>query len=78
MSQSDSSNPDTDLRFGIRVSMPADDPMAMPHLLGDNWQSERWYASEDDRDRAMAKMEKQPPYYRKGDTPSVILEKISR
>lgn len=78
MSQADSSNPDSTLRFGIRVSMPADDPMALPHLLGDDWQGERWYASEEERDSALLKMQKQPPYYRKGDTPSVILEKISR
>lgn len=78
MSPADSTNPDSNLPFGIRVSMPADDPMAMPHLLGDDWQGERWYSSEEERDRALAKMEKQPPYYRQGDTPSVILEKISR
>ena len=78
MSQPDSNSPDSNLRFGIRVSMPADDPMSAPHLLGDDWQGERWYATAEDRDRALAKMEKQPPYYRKGDTPSVVLEKIER
>jgi len=68
----------SELKFGIRVSMPSDDPMSAPHLLGDDWQGERWYDSAEARDKALAAMEKQPPYYRKGDSPSVILEKIER
>jgi len=65
-------------KFGIRVSLPADDPLAAEHLLGESWVSERWYESADERDRAYQNMDTQPPYYRQGDTPSVILEKIER
>lgn len=65
-------------RFGISVKMPADDPMSAPHLLGDDWSSERWYASAEERDQAYMDMQRQPPYYRAGDTPSVVLAKIER
>ncbi|MBX2885949.1 MAG: hypothetical protein KTR32_38685 [Granulosicoccus sp.] len=64
--------------FGIRVAMPPNDPLSAPHLLGESWHSERWYDTEAERDRAFQKMEKQPPYYRRGDSPSVTLEKIER
>jgi len=63
-------------RWGISVHLPKDDPMAAPHLLGDAWQGVRWYASEADRDAALRAMTAQPPWYRRGDAPSVRLEKI--
>ena len=63
-------------KYGIKINMPAGDTMAAPHLLGDGWQSTRWFDSEEQRDRAHLEMERQPPYYRKGDSPTVILEKI--
>jgi len=69
---------DNSKRFGIRVQLPADDPLAAPHLLGDDWAGERWYASADERDRAYQSMLDQPPYYRQGDTPSVVVEKVER
>lgn len=64
-------------RFGIRVTLPTDDPMRAPHLLGD-WKSERWYATEEERDRAYAATTKDLNYYRSGDVVSHIVEKISR
>jgi len=66
------------LKFGVRVSMPANDPLAAAHLLGESWSSERWFATQQERDAVIADMQKQPNYYRKGDQPSIILEKISR
>lgn len=56
--------------------MPADDTMAAEHLLGRDWAAHRWYETEKKRDEALAAMERQPPYYRKGDAPSVVLEKV--
>lgn len=56
--------------------MPGGDTMTAEHLLGDNWLSHRWYDSEEKRDAALRDMERQPPYYRKGDSPTVILEKV--
>ncbi len=58
--------------------MPENDPMSAPHLLGDSWANERWFDSEAERDRAVEGILRQPPYYRKGDSPSIIVEKIER
>lgn len=64
-------------QFGIRVELPDNDPLSAPHLLGTDWTGTRWYDTEIARDVAMDGMLKQPGYYRKGDTPSVRLTKIS-
>ena len=52
--------------------------MSAPHLLGDDWETYRWFESAEKRDVAYAEMERQPPYYRKGDSPTVVLEKIEQ
>lgn len=64
-------------RFGIRVSLPADDPMRASHLLGD-WSSERWYSTAEERDRAYETTTKQLAYYRRGDIASQLVEKVER
>lgn len=64
-------------RFGIRVSLPADDPMRASHLLGD-WFSERWYGTAEERDRAYETTTKQLAYYRRGDIASQVVEKVER
>ncbi len=58
--------------------MPNGDTMAASHLLGDEWQSYRWFDNEEKRNEALADMQRQPPYYRKGDSPTVLLEKIEK
>lgn len=62
--------------FGISVKLPENDPMAAPHLLGEDWTGTRWYASAEERDVAFDAMKDHPRYYRRGDTPSILLEKI--
>jgi len=51
--------------------------MSAPHLLGEDWASARWYATQADRDLAFVDMQDHPPWYRRGDSPSVHLEKIN-
>ncbi len=63
-------------KYGIKVRMPSGDTMAAAHLLGENWESCRWFSDEQKRNEALAEMERQPPYYRKGDVPTVVLEKV--
>lgn len=65
-------------KFGIRFNLPPDDPMRAPHLLGPDWEAYRWYASIEERDRAFEELQKQPPYYRAGDSPSQILTKVDQ
>jgi len=64
-------------RFGIRCTLPADDPMAAPHLLGPDWEAYRWYDSEQERDAAIEDFSLEHLYSRRGDRPSVIYTKIS-
>ena len=63
-------------RYGIRVTLPADDTFS--RMLGDDWENVHWYITETERDRAFDKMATRHGYYRQSDTPTQILEKISR
>ena len=62
--------------FGIRVTLPASDTLRK--VIGDDWQREHWYATEAERDAAYDNMAVRHGYYRKTDTPTQILEKITR
>ena len=64
------------LRFGIRVSMPARDPLRA--VLGNDWQKEHWFASREERDEALAEMGHRHAYSRIGDTPSIVLTPVER
>lgn len=63
-------------KYGIRGKLPEGDPMRMPHLLGDDWQWERWYPDRTERDAAYENMQAHFTYYRMGDWPSQVLEKV--
>lgn len=65
-------------RYGIRGTLPPQDPMRAAHLLGDDWQWERWYGTKEEREQAYAEMQGQFSYYRKGDKPSQVLERLER
>ena len=62
--------------WGIRLSLPENDPMRP--LLGDDWQEFQWFASEADRDAKLEQLRRQFVYYRKGDKPTFILERVNR
>jgi len=64
------------LRFGIRVTMPARDPLRS--VLGNSWQKEHWFATGAERDEALAEMGKRHAFSRIGDTPSIVLKPIER
>ncbi len=68
----------TNKRFGIRITLPKGDPMAMPHLLGSDWESHRWYDSPQARDRALEDMMSEHPFSRQGDRPWIVCEPIER
>lgn len=63
-------------RYGIRITLPSDDTMRAAHLLGDDWESHRWFDTEGERDRIYEGMQRQPGYYRKGDSPTQLLSKV--
>jgi hypothetical protein len=67
---------DADRKFGIRVTLPTGDTFS--RMLGDDWEALHWYRSEDERDRAYAKMAVRHGYYRTTDAPTQVLEKLVR
>ena len=72
-------DPDTAGRarnYGIRVTLPTGDTLRK--ILGDSWERTHWYATEAERDTAFEQMAVRHGYYRKTDTPTQLLEKISR
>lgn len=62
--------------WGIRVSLPPGDTLR--RLLGDDWEQVHWYSTESERDAAFEAMAKRHGYYRNSDTPTQVLEKVSR
>lgn len=72
-------DPDTAGRerpFGIRVSLPENDTLR--NVLGNDWERLHWFATEQERDSAYTKMAARHGYYRTTDSPTQVLEKISR
>lgn len=66
----------TERKFGIRVTLPASDTFS--RMLGDDWENVHWYRTEAERDRAYENMAERHGYYRQTDSPSQVLEKITR
>ncbi len=62
--------------FGIRVTLPAGDTLR--NVLGNDWERRHWYSSEAERDAAFEKMATRHGYYRKTDSPTQVLEKVTR
>ncbi|MGB5332192.1 MAG: hypothetical protein WBM80_03655 [Woeseiaceae bacterium] len=62
--------------YGIRVSLPAGDTLR--NVVGNNWEQLHWYATEAERDSAFEEMAIRHGYYRKTDSPTQVLERISR
>ncbi|BAW80352.1 hypothetical conserved protein [Candidatus Nitrosoglobus terrae] len=65
-------------QFGIYITLQANDTMRAPHLLGDGWDSYRWYQTAEARDKAFEHMQWKLPYYQRGDNPNYILTKINK
>lgn len=64
--------PAADKPFGIRVSLKPGDPFA--RLVGDDWQKFHWFATERERDAALADMAGRHAYSRRGDEPALRFE----
>jgi len=62
--------------FGIRVTLPPTDTLRK--VLGENWERFHWYATETERDSAFEQMATRHGYYRKTDSPTQVLERVSR
>lgn len=62
--------------FGIRVTLPPGDTLRT--IIGDDWERLHWYPTEAERDRAFDNMATRHGFYRTSDTPTQVLEKITR
>jgi hypothetical protein len=62
--------------WGIRVRLRARDPFT--RLVGADWQKLHWFASERERDAALADMSSRHAYSRIGDEPTVRFERTVR
>lgn len=61
--------------FGVRVSLRPGDPFA--RLVGEDWHKLHWYATERERDEALAEMSRRYPFFRIGDEPALVFEKVT-
>ena len=62
--------------WGIRLSLPANDPMRP--VLGEDWCQFQWFATESERDAKIRQLTAPFAYYRSGDRPSYVIEKVIR
>lgn len=67
---------DVPKRYGIRLSLPARDTFT--RLLGAGWQQHHWFATREERDRALADMASEHVYSRRGDRPTVLFEPVEQ
>ncbi len=65
-----------ELKFGIRVSAPPEDFFS--DLVGKDWHTFHWFATREERDRAMLEMGARHRYSRIGDVPMIVLEPVER
>lgn len=62
--------------YGIRVSLPPDDPFCK--LLGAEWHRLHWYSSAEERDNALSEMSRLHQYSRRSDKPSLVFQKVEK
>jgi hypothetical protein len=62
--------------YGVRVSLPAGDPLRK--LLGPEWNRLHWYSTVEERDARMAEMARRHEYSRITDSPSLVFEKVEK
>ena len=60
--------------FGIRVRLRRSDPFT--RLVGADWEKLHWFATERERDAALADMASRHLYSRRGDLPAHVYEKV--
>ncbi|EDZ68455.1 hypothetical protein [Nitrosococcus oceani] len=63
-------------QFGIRITLSSSDTMRASHLLGEDWESYRWYRTVEERDKAFEELQQPLPYYQRADNSNLILTKV--
>ena len=67
---------DSEQLYGVRMTLPPEDPMRL--VLGDDWETVRWYATPAERDAALEDMRSEHLFSRVGDRPTLIYETVER
>lgn len=62
--------------YGIRVRLKPRDTFA--RILGSDWEDTHWFATEHERDKALADMASEHLYSRRGDLPTLTFEPVNR
>ncbi|HTE40322.1 MAG TPA: hypothetical protein VK629_05815 [Steroidobacteraceae bacterium] len=62
--------------FGIRVRLRNTDPFR--NLVGGDWNKEHWFMTASDRDTAFVEMSGRYTYFRPGDQPALVFDKIQK
>jgi hypothetical protein len=65
-------------KYGIRITLPPEDFLNAPHLLGCDWQGYRWFDDEQERDRRFDEMRALPRYYQRDELPLQLLAKVEK
>ncbi len=60
--------------YGIRVRLKPGE--SFMHLFGSDWETYHWYATSEERDRALADMASEHIYSRRGDRPMLRFEPV--
>ena len=68
--------PQAKRRYGIRVSLSVRDPLV--RLVGKDFERTHWFATQTERDRALADMAREHLYSRRGDRPTLRFEAVLR
>lgn len=68
---------DAEKPYGIRVSLRPGEESFL-HILGSDWETYHWYATAEERDRALADMAAEHIYSRRGDRPTLRFEPVER
>jgi hypothetical protein len=68
--------PAATLSFGIRVKLRSTDPFR--NLVGADWNKEHWFATAVERDQTLLDMSTRYPYFRPGDAPALVFEKLTK
>ena len=63
-------------KYGIKITLSKGD--SLRKILGENWSKQEWFETKTKRDNTYKEMKKRHGYYRKTDTPTQIIEKISK
>jgi hypothetical protein len=62
--------------YGIRVKLKSSDPFR--NLVGGDWTREHWFATREERDRALQEMSGRYVYFRPGDQPTLEYEPVEK